>query len=93
MAKCKTSEGGQRVLVRCEGAGVHYGYLIERIGRDVTLAKARRIWSWHGAMSLSEIAAKGLDLSKSKLSVVVEEIALPTAIEVIAISDTSNLPL
>lgn len=83
---------GDRVLIRAKGAGVHYGTLIAREGSDVHLQNARRIWSWNGALSLSEIAAKGLDISKSKLSVPVEEIILPTAIEVIKISPSSNLP-
>ena len=83
---------GSRVLVRTNNAGVHYGTLESREGQEIHLSNARRIWSWQGALSLSEIASKGLDVKNSKLSVPVEEIILPTSIEVIAISQVSNLP-
>lgn len=80
------------VLVRAGGAGVHYGTLISRQGGEVHLKNARRIWSWNGAMSLSEIAAKGLDIKNSKISESVEEIILPTCLEIIKVSTKSNLP-
>jgi hypothetical protein len=83
---------GTRVLVRTASAGVHYGTLESRSGQETHLMNARRIWSWNGALSLSEIAAKGLDVKNSKISEQVEEIILPTSIEVILISDKSNLP-
>lgn len=83
---------GKRILVRTQSAGVHYGTLISKNGQETILSNARRLWSWNGAMSLSEIAAKGLDIKNSKISEVVEEIELPTTIERIAISDKSNLP-
>lgn len=83
---------GSRVLVRTNSAGVHYGTLESREGQEIHLSNARRIWSWSGALSLSEIALNGFDIKNSKLSVAVEEIILPTAIEVIAISLKSNLP-
>ena len=79
-------------MVRTNNAGVHYGTLESREGQEIHLSNARRIWSWQGALSLSEIASKGLDVKNSKLSVPVEEIILPTSIEVIAISQVSNLP-
>jgi hypothetical protein len=83
---------GSRVLVRTNSAGVHYGTLESRSGQEIHLSNARRIWSWNGALSLSEIASVGIDIKNSKLSVTVDEIILPTAIEVIHISSESNLP-
>lgn len=83
---------GTRVLVRTNSAGVHYGTLESKNGQETVLTNARRIWSWSGALSLSEIASKGLDVKNSKISEMVEEIELPTTIERIAISDKSNLP-
>lgn len=85
-------EKGTRVLIRTNGAGVHYGKLIARNGQEVHLKSARRIWSWNGALSLSEIAVSGVDLKNSKLSVEIDEIILPTAIEIIKIHAGSNLP-
>ena len=87
-----TYEKGTFVLVRTIGAGVHFGTLEEKEGQSVRLSNARRLWSWQGALSLSEIAAKGINISGSKISIPVEEIILDTAIEVIRVSKISNLP-
>lgn len=82
---------GTRVLIRTYSAGVHFGTLIERNGQEVHLSSARRLWSWQGALSLSEIAANGCDIKNSKISVPVEEILLTQAIEVIPISKDSTM--
>ena len=84
-------EKGTFVLVRAGGAGVHFGTLEEKNGQEVTLSNAKRLWSWQGALSLSEIASKGINISGSKISVSVEEIILPTVLEIIRISKKSNL--
>lgn len=83
---------GTRVLVRTNQAGVHFGTMEERNGQEIRLSSARRLWSWNGALSLSEVASKGVDIANSKISIPVEEIILPTAIEIILISEKSNLP-
>jgi hypothetical protein len=56
------------VIVRCRSASPHFGYLKTKSGSEVTLEKARRIWRWFGAWTLSEVASKGLDTSKSKIA-------------------------
>lgn len=84
---------GSRVLIRTNGAGVHFGTLVKREGQEVHLVNARRLWSWSGALSLSEVASKGINIKESKISVPVDEIILPTAIEIININKASNLPL
>jgi len=83
---------GKFVLIRTYSAGVHFGTLIERNGQEVHLSSARRLWSWQGALSLSEIAMKGIDLKNSKVSVPVDEIILTQVIEIIPVSEQSNLP-
>ena len=83
---------GDFVLIRTYSAGVHFGTLIKKEGKEVTLSNARRLWSWSGALSLSEIASKGIDLKNSKVSVPVEEIILTEATEIIRVSEKSNLP-
>lgn len=80
------------VLIRTRSAGVHFGTLLNKDGQEVHLKNARRLWSWNGALSLSEVAMKGVTLSSSKISVPVDEIILPEAIEIIPISNKSNLP-
>lgn len=82
---------GKRVLIRTYSAGVHFGELKNREGQEVHLLNARRLWSWNGALSLSEVASKGVSIKDSKISVPVEEILLTQAIEIIPISAESNL--
>jgi len=82
---------GTRVLIRTNSAGVHFGTLIGRESQEVHLSHARRLWSWSGALSLSEIAAAGCDIKNSKISVAVDEILLTQAIEIIPINSKSNL--
>lgn len=71
------------VLVRTYSAGVHFGYLVSRDGKEVSLTKSRRIWQWQGAWTLSEIASNGLDSGRSKVGAPVD-IVLTEAIEIIA---------
>lgn len=70
------------VLVRTYSAGVHFGYLVSREGKEVALERSRRIWRWYGANTLSEIATAGLDIIKSRVGAPVN-IVLTEAIEVI----------
>ncbi len=57
------TEGLKIVMVRTYSAGVHYGFLKKRestlAGIEVELTEARRIWSWSGAASLSQLAMEG----------------------------------
>ncbi len=70
------------VLVRTYSAGVHFGYLRRREGKEVELERSRRIWRWNGAWTLSEIASNGLDINSSKVGAPVS-IVLTEAIEII----------
>lgn len=70
------------VLVRTYSAGVHFGELVSREGREVVLANARRIWRWEGANTLHEIALHGV-AATSRISEAVPEVTLTEAIEVI----------
>lgn len=73
----------QHVIVRTYSAGVHYGELVSRDGKEVTLRNARRIWRWFGANTLHEVSLRGVGPG-SKISERVDEITLTEAIEVIA---------
>ena len=77
---------GSITLVRTFSAGVHFGTLKSRDGKEVVLENARRLWSWTGACSLSQVAMDGVDLSASKISVSVPYIELTEAIEIIPMS-------
>jgi hypothetical protein len=48
------------VVVRTESMGAFAGYLESRDGTSVVLSKARRLWYWAGAASLSEMAVRGV---------------------------------
>jgi hypothetical protein len=77
------SKATNRVIVRTYSAGVHYGTLVSRKGREVVLADAKRIWRWFGANTLHEVSLHGV-AATSKISDPVKSIILTEAIEVIA---------
>ena len=72
------------VIVRTYSAGVFAGILAERDGREVLLKKARRLWYWDGAFTLSQLAMEGVKKPENcKFPREVEEIILTGAIEII----------
>jgi hypothetical protein len=71
-------------IIRTYSAGVHFGIITQRDGKEVTLKDARRIWYWEGAASLSQMAVDGVIKPKScKFSVTTPKIILTEAIEII----------
>ncbi len=50
---------GEWVVVRTYSAGVHYGRLYRRDGKECVLTHARRIWKWEGANSLHQVCLDG----------------------------------
>ncbi|HEY8085316.1 MAG TPA: hypothetical protein VIE69_06910 [Methylophilaceae bacterium] len=79
----------QKCIIRTESAGVHYGVLKSREGREVTMTECRRIWHWKGGFTLNEIAVNGLNETLSRLSIAVPEILLLEAIEIIPVSEAA----
>ena len=77
-----TNPIGKPVIVRTQSAGVHFGYLERRDGKEVQLTRSRRIWRWYGANSCSGLASTGLDVKKSSVAAPVN-IVLTEAIEII----------
>ena len=75
---------GKKVIVRTYSAGVFFGTLVSRDGKEVVLHNARRIWYWDGAASLSQLAVDGTSKPKNcKFPVAVPEILLTEAVEII----------
>ena len=73
----------KKAIIRTYSAGVHYGEVVKQNGNEVTLKNAIRIWYWHGAASLSQLAMEGVTApEKCKFTMPVDEIWLE-AIEVI----------
>ena len=71
-------------IVRTDSAGVFAGYIKERNGKEAIVLKARRLWYWDGAASLSELAMYGVSLpEKCKFPCEVTSVELTEVIEVI----------
>lgn len=84
---CEFSDDAYKI-VRCEDSGVFAGYLESRDGREVVLRKARRLWFWSGAATLSQLAEEGVkNLSECKFPQEVNKILL---LDVIEISDCTQ---
>jgi hypothetical protein len=84
-----TLELNQPVIVRARDAGVHFGLYQGHSGREVTIAKSRRLYYWFAARSitLSAVAAYGIDPNKSKIGAEVELTVLLEACEIIPATD------
>jgi len=95
--KIKNMEKMKFVIVRTDRAGVHMGYLKECSPvagfHDVTLVNTRRIWSWAGANSISDLAIKGSRKPNDcKITAPVIENKM-MAIEVIEVSENGKKEL
>ena len=82
---------GQYVIVRCYSAGVHAGVLSDALNGEVTLNKSRRLWSWTGALSCSEIAMTGITGGKIAVEVPVQY--LSGVIEIIPATSKAQICL
>lgn len=81
-------EGMDYCMVRTYSAGVFAGYIESRDGKEVVLRKARRIWYWSGAASLSQLATDGTsDPQNCKFPCEVDRVVLTEAIEIINITE------
>lgn len=79
------------VMCRTYSAGVFAGYLKKRVGKEVTLVKARRIYYWDGAASLSELAMRGTSKPQNcKFPCEVDEVVLTECIELIPITNAAR---
>lgn len=74
-------------MIRTFSAGVHFGEILERNGREVLLKNAHRVHYWDGACSLSQLASDGSRKRENcRISVVVPEILLLEVVEIIPMS-------
>ena len=78
---------GKYVIVRTYSAGVFAGNLESRVGQEVVLKNARRLWFWAGAASLSQLAQSGTSKPEScKFPEEISSIVLLQAIEILDVS-------
>lgn len=78
----------KKVIIRADRAGVFFGTLTEKNGREVRLSNCRRLWYWSGAASLSQLAVDGVSNPNGcKFTVTVSDICILDAIEIIPCTD------
>lgn len=84
-------DGLQLVLVRTYSAGVYFGYLIHREGKECRLVNARMIWYWDGACSSMQIAVDGVTKPENCMfTETVSEIILTEVISIIPITEKAK---
>ena len=82
---------GKYVIVRTLSAGVFAGNLESRIGQEVVLLNARRLWYWDGAASLSELASRGPSKPATcKFPCEVSRVELLQAIEILDVTKSAQ---
>lgn len=87
----KTIEVSEFCIIRTFSAGVHFGIITRREGKEVELRAARRIWYWDGAASLSQMAIDGVSKPENcKFSVTVPSIILTEAIEILPCTEKAT---
>lgn len=84
---------GKYVIVRTYSAGVFAGYLVslDVNGKNAELREARRLWSWSGAASLSQLAQDGTSAPElCKFPVAVDRMMLTEVIEIDLVTDRAK---
>ena len=75
-------------IVRGQGSGVFFGQVRERNGQEVTLGNVRKLWYWDGACAVEQLAVDGVtNPSRCKFTVVVPEMVVTDAIQILPCSD------
>lgn len=88
LTKAPSLKGKEYCIIRTYSAGVFAGFYNRKIkGKEGTIYNSRRIWSWQGAASLSQMANEGVKKpDECKFAQVVSEVDLKEIIEVIPCS-------
>jgi len=85
----KQAETG-RFIVRTYSAGVFFGEIVKRDGKEVEMRNARRLWAWSGAASLSQLAMEGTKSpDKCKFPCPVAYVVLTESIEILSCTETA----
>jgi hypothetical protein len=79
------------VIVRTYSAGVFAGFLENRNGEEVVMTKARRLWYWKGAASLSQLAMEGVkNPDECKFPCEVDRVELRGVIEILDVTEDAK---
>jgi len=82
--KAEKLDGLKYVIVRTYSAGVFAGYLKQQDGKEGVVLKARRLWYWDGAASLSQLAMEGVSKPENcKFPCEVDQVVLTEIIEIL----------
>lgn len=86
-----TYKKGDFLIVRTENAGVFFGYFENKNKNEVILTKARRVWYWDGAASLSQMAEEGVSKPDNcKFPTPVSEVLLLGVIEILRVTPAAK---
>lgn len=80
---------GKYCIIRSDRAGVFAGTVEDIDGDKVLLKNSRRIWSWEGACSCSQIAMDGCG-DGSRIAMVVPEMIVSGVIEMIPATEEAR---
>ena len=83
-------DGMEYKIVRTYSAGVFAGYIKSRKGQEVEMVKARRLWQWYGAMSLSELSVEGTTQPNDCRFAVEVDVTLINAIEILSVTNKAK---
>ena len=87
----ESMEGMEYKIIRTYSAGVFAGYVQARNGKEVVIRKARRIWKWTGAASLSQLAVDGTSTPETcKFPVEVDKITVTEVIEILNVTEKAK---
>ena len=91
LAQAQTLKGLKYCIVRSNGSGVWAGYVKSRDGSEAIILKARRIWYWDGAASLSTLAVHGTSKPENcKFPCEVEEVTILNVLEIIPCTEEAQ---
>lgn len=80
----------KRVIARIERAGVFYGTLDYIDNEIIRLKDTRRIYYWNGALSVTDMAAKGLTGGRISIPVTTVEFMSDKIVEINECSDEAT---
>ena len=85
-----TSLLNKKIIARIDRAGVFHGTLDYIDGEIIRLKDARRIYYWNGALSVTDIAAKGITGGKVTIPVSTVEFMSDKIVELNECSEEST---
>ena len=81
---------GKKIIARIDRAGVFHGTLDYIDGEIIRLKDARRIYYWNGALSVTDIAAKGITGGKVTIPVTTVEFMSDKVVELNECSEEAS---